>query len=124
MVTQSYTGVSLVPLEKSKDQFEYLKSKMDQFLEERNWKDYHTPKNIAMSISIEAAELMEIFQWTNPSALEITTNEKLMTEIEDEVADIIIYTISLARSLDIDIFDSVIRKMAKNNLRFPPVKEI
>ncbi len=110
--------------DKSKDQFEYLKSKMDQFLEERNWKEYHTPKNIAMSISIEAAELMEIFQWINPSALDVTTNKKLMAEIEDEVADIIIYTISLAQSLDIDIFNSVIKKMDKNNLRFPPTKEI
>ncbi len=110
-------------LEKSKDQFEYLKSKLNKFLEERNWKEYHSPKNIAMSISIEAAELMEVFQWINPSALEVTTNKKLMTEIEDEVADIIIYTISLARSLEIDIFQTVIDKMEKNNVRFPPIKE-
>ncbi|MHA1154821.1 MAG: nucleotide pyrophosphohydrolase [Candidatus Heimdallarchaeota archaeon] len=113
----------MVP-DKSNDQFEYLKSKMDKFLEERNWKGYHTPKNIAMSISIEAAELMEIFQWINPSSLKVTTNQKLMAEIEDEVADIIIYTISLARSLDIDIFDIVNKKMDKNHLRFPPTKEI
>lgn len=112
-----------MPSEKLKDQFEYLKSKMDKFLEERNWKEYHTPKNIAMSISIEAAELMEIFQWINPSAPEVTANKKLMTEIKDEVADIIIYTISLARTLDIDIFDTVTKKMTKNDIRFPPVKE-
>jgi len=109
--------------EKSNDQFEYLKRKLDKFLEERNWKEYHTPKNIAMSISIEAAELMEIFQWISPSALEVTTSKKLMTEIEDEIADIIIYTVSLARTLDIDIFEVVTEKMIKNNLRFPPVKE-
>lgn len=109
--------------EKSKDQFKYLKSKLNKFLDERNWKEYHTPKNIAMSISIEAAELMEVFQWINPSALEVTTNKQLMSEIEDEVADIIIYTISLARTLDIDIFETVLEKMEKNNLRFPPVKE-
>ena len=109
--------------EKPKDQFEYLKQKMEKFLEERNWNEYHTPKNLAMSISIEAAELMELFQWNNPSINEVLKDKKLMSEIEDEIADIIIYSISLARSLDINLFDTIVEKMDRNNHRFPPAKK-
>lgn len=109
--------------EQTKDQFEYLKNKMDKFLEERNWKEYHTPKNLAMSISIEAAELMELFQWNNPSAKDVLKEKKLMSDVEDEIADIIIYSISLARSLDINLFDAIVKKMERNNHRFPPAKE-
>ena len=107
-----------------KDQFEYLKNKMKTFLEERNWLEYHTPKNLAMSISIESAELMELFQWADPSSQEVITNPELMPNVEDEIADIIIYCISLARSLDINLFDAIVKKMDKNNLRFPPNREI
>ncbi len=106
-----------------KEQFDILKERMAQFLHERNWEKYHTPKNIAMSIAIEAAELMELLQWTNPDTAEVISDEQLMSKIEDEIADIIIYTISLGLNLNIDLFDSVLAKIDRNFERFPPTKE-
>lgn len=107
---------------KKKEQFDILKEKMTQFLKERDWEKYHTPKNIAMSIAIEAAELMELLQWTNPDKQTVISNQELMSEIKDEIADIVIYTISLSLSLNIDVFDCVLTKMNKNLERFPPNK--
>ncbi|MCK5297656.1 MAG: nucleotide pyrophosphohydrolase [Candidatus Heimdallarchaeota archaeon] len=107
-----------------KEQFDILKEKMIQFLNERDWEKYHTPKNVAMSIAIEAAELMELLQWSNPEKLAVISNKKLMSQIQDEIADIVIYTISLGLSLNIDIFESVLAKMDKNLKRFPPKNEL
>lgn len=105
---------------KKKEQFDILKEKMIQFLDERDWENFHTPKNVAMSIAIEAAELMELLQWTNPERSAVVSNQELMSQIKDEIADIVIYTISLGLSLDIDVFECVLAKMEKNFERFPP----
>ena len=109
---------------KKKEQFDVLKEKMEHFLRERDWEKYHTPKNIAMSIAIEAAELMELLQWTNPDRSTIISNQELISQIKDEIADIIIYTISLGLCLNIDIFKSVLAKMDNNFERFPPNNEL
>ena len=106
-----------------KEQFDILKEKMILFLKERDWEKFHTPKNVTMSIAIEAAELMELFQWSNPERTTVISNQELMTQIKDEIADIVIYTVSLGLSLDIDIFESVLAKMDKNSKRFPPENE-
>ena len=106
----------------TKTQFELLKETMDTFLEERNWKPFHSPKNVVMSIAIEAAELMELFQWIHPSVKEVKNNVELMEKVKDELADVFIYSISLARALEIDLFDCITAKMAKNVIRFPPKK--
>ena len=98
----------------------FLKKELDKFLEARDWKGYHNPKNVAMSVGIEAAELMELFQWNNPSIEEVKNNEELMTKVKDELADVLIYAISLARALDIDLFDCIKMKMDRNKKRFPP----
>ncbi|NHJ31942.1 MAG: nucleotide pyrophosphohydrolase [Asgard group archaeon] len=108
---------------KKKEQFDVLKEKMEYFLRERDWEKYHTPKNIAMSIAIEAAELMELLQWTNPEKSAVISNQELMAQIKDEIADIAIYIISLGLSLKIDIFECVLAKMDKNFERFPPKSE-
>ncbi|NHJ86577.1 MAG: nucleotide pyrophosphohydrolase [Asgard group archaeon] len=102
------------------NQFELLMHKMELFLEERDWKKYHTPKNIAMSIAIESAELMELFQWTNPTTNEVRNDSELLTKINGELADVMIYSISLALSLKIDLFKCILEKMAVNNERFSP----
>ena len=102
------------------DQFEILKNKMNNFLSERDWHKYHTPKNIAMSIAIEAAELMELFQWINPSANEILDDMTILDKVKDEIADILIYAISLGLSLNLDLFSCINEKMMRNNNRFPP----
>ncbi|MHA1212003.1 MAG: nucleotide pyrophosphohydrolase [Candidatus Heimdallarchaeota archaeon] len=104
----------------NQDQFETLKEHMAKFLEERDWLTYHSPKNVAMSIAIEAAELMEIFQWTDPTKAVILKDETIYKQIKDELADVMIYSISLALKLDIDLFDCILTKMSKNDKRFPP----
>ncbi len=109
---------------KKKEQFDILKEKMIQFLKERDWEKFHTPKNVAMSIAIEAAELMELLQWSNPEKATVISDQELMSQIKDEIADIVIYTISLGLSLNIDIFESVLAKMDKNLKRFPPKNEL
>jgi NTP pyrophosphatase (non-canonical NTP hydrolase) len=110
-------------MKEKKEQFDILKEKMIHFLKERDWEKYHTPKNVAMSIAIEAAELMELLQWENPDKSTVISDAKLMAQIRDELADIVIYTISLGLSLNIDIFESVLAKMDRNFERFPPNEE-
>lgn len=95
-----------------------LQEKVDNFIKERDWEQFHTPKNIAMSVAIEAAELMEHFQWyTTQQSLEIIEDNR--AEIEDEVADVMIYLLSFANTCNIDLFKAVTRKMERNNGRFP-----
>ncbi|XGI84761.1 MazG-like family protein (plasmid) [Halorutilales archaeon Cl-col2-1] len=80
---------------------------------------FHTPKNIATSITVEAAELLELFQWHgNFSPSQIKENSELMDEIEDELADILLYCMSMAIHLDIDLEEAVERKLEKNKERY------
>ena len=103
----------------SVNQFKTLKEIMDKFVEERDWREYHNPKNLAMSIAIESSELMELFQWDNLTSAEVKTDEELLTKVKDEIADIMIYSISMASSLNIDLFSCIKEKMARNSIRFP-----
>jgi NTP pyrophosphatase (non-canonical NTP hydrolase) len=102
-----------------KDQFEVLKDIITRFLEDRDWIKYHTPKNLSMSLAIEVAELMELFQWDDKTAKEVIENDVLKKQVEAELADIMIYALSLARTLQIDVLSCIQEKMSKNNERFP-----
>jgi len=97
-----------------------LKKRMHDFTDARNWTTAHNPKNLAMSIAIEAAELMEHFQW---GQIDDYTDGKVTPEkreeIAMEVADVMVYLLSFCRSLDIDLSTAVMKKMDKNELRFP-----
>jgi len=98
----------------------YLKKIVDKFVSERDWEKFHTPKNLAESISIEAAELLELFQWRNDREIEtFLENPKFVNEIEEELADILIYCISFANRLNIDISRAVLSKMEKNKRKYP-----
>ncbi|MCK9476292.1 MAG: nucleotide pyrophosphohydrolase [Candidatus Muirbacterium halophilum] len=97
-----------------------LKKKMSIFIKERDWQKFHSPKNLAMSIAIEAAELMEHFQWiSSEDAIKIKDNNENINDIKDELSDILSYCLSLANYLDIDITDSFIKKMEKNKKKYP-----
>ncbi len=99
---------------------ENLKNEMRTFIKERKWESYHNPKNISMSIAIEAAELMELFQWIDKEDIkELTQDSKKMTDIEDEVADVFCYLMSFVSSLDIDLTEAVLRKIVKNRKKYP-----
>jgi NTP pyrophosphatase (non-canonical NTP hydrolase) len=102
---------------------EDLRKKMVEFIKERKWEKFHNPKNVSMSIAIEAAELMEHFQWNNFEEVEEFKNDpKKMEEIRDELADIFTYILSFSNSMDIDLTDAVIQKMKKNRLKYPSEK--
>lgn len=87
-----------------------LKSELIKFQKERDWKKFHTPENLAKSISIEAAELLEHFQWGK---------EYNIDEVSEELADILIYCMYMADSLDLDIKEIIYDKMKKNAIKYP-----
>lgn len=92
-----------------------LMNKIDQFRDDRNWKPNHNPKDLAISISIEAAELLEDFQWvTSEEALEENTEN-----IREEIADILIYSLTLCSELGFDVKEIVEEKIVKNGLKYP-----
>jgi NTP pyrophosphatase (non-canonical NTP hydrolase) len=98
-----------------------LKDRMAQFVRERDWEQFHTPKNLAMSIAIEAAELMEHFQWLTVEESKKLQPEQLV-DIGEELADIIIYSLSLSNTLGLDLSQTVLAKMEKNSRKYPSEK--
>ncbi|PCK18543.1 nucleotide pyrophosphohydrolase [Bacillus pumilus] len=91
---------------------------INQFRDDRNWRQYHNPKDLAISISIEAAELLEDFQWkSNEEALE--TNKE---NIREEIADILIYSLMLCSDLDLNVKEIVEEKIIKNGQKYPVEK--
>jgi dCTP diphosphatase len=80
------------------------------FVSERNWEQFHTPENLAKSISIESAELLELFQWAEPSNLE---------DVKDELADILTYCILLADKYDLDVEEIILEKLDKTKSKYP-----
>lgn len=96
-----------------------LQDKYAEFKQKRDWEQFHHPKNIAMSISIEAAELMELFQWKDNISIEKIKNDSdLMDDIREELADVVLYSLSMAQRLDIDIEEAVEQKLEENRERF------
>jgi NTP pyrophosphatase (non-canonical NTP hydrolase) len=98
-----------------------LKEKMASFVRERDWEQFHTPKNLSMSIAIEAAELMEHFQWLTVEASKNLPGEALQA-IGEELADIVIYSLSLSNALQLDLAETVLAKMEKNIRKYPSEK--
>lgn len=97
-----------------------LSRAVHEFVDERDWYRYHTPKNLAMSIAIETAELMEHFQWlSTEESVAIVRNDDARAEIADELADVLIYALSFANSAGIDVSEAIIRKLNRNRTRFP-----
>lgn len=88
------------------------------FVKERNWEQFHNPKDLAISLSLEAAELLELFQWnTSEEAV-----EKNRDKMKDELADVIVYAIDFATVLGFDLNEIILEKMAKNRLKYPVEK--
>ncbi|MHA1166735.1 MAG: nucleotide pyrophosphohydrolase [Candidatus Hodarchaeales archaeon] len=99
---------------------DFLKNKAQEFVDEREWRKFHSPKNLVMSIAIEAAELMEVFQWLTVSeSIESLQKEEILDKIREELADVMVYCISLANTTNIDITESILEKMRKNDLKYP-----
>ena len=96
------------------NELDALKERIIKFTKDRNWEQFHTPVNLAKSISIEAAELLECFQWSD---LEFDKEHLL-----EELADVMNYCIQLALVLDIDIIECINRKMDQNERKYPVEK--
>lgn len=95
-----------------------LRQWMREFVAERNWQNFHNGKNLAMSLAIEAGELMEHFQWLTSD--EVLDPAKLdRGGIQDELADVVCYALSLANALNIDLSHAIEQKMVKNRLKYP-----
>ncbi len=95
---------------------EQLKQRLREFTEERDWRKYHSPKNLSMALIAEAAELVEHFQWLTEEQSASLPPEKL-AEVELELADIQIYLVELADKLQVDLKDAVDKKLAINALK-------
>lgn len=93
------------------EKLDILKQRIDKFNKDRDWDQFHTPVNLAKSISIEAAELLECFQWSN---------DKYVKEaVLEELADVMNYCIQMSQVLDVDIVDIINKKMDKTELKYP-----
>ncbi len=100
---------------------EELTTAIREFARERDWERFHTPKNLAMALSVEVAELVELFQWLTPEESEtLVDTPDGRAAIEDEIADIAIYLLRLADVLGIDVAATTAAKIDRNASRFPP----
>ena len=98
-----------------------LRRMVEQFVDRRDWHRFHTPKNLAMSISIEAAELMEHFQWLTPEeSLRLRSDPEQLTAVGEELADVLCYALAMANELGLDLSTAIRDKMVKNAKKYPP----
>jgi len=98
-----------------------MRDKLRKFVKDRDWEQFHDPKNLAMALSVESSELLEIFQWlTVENSYELENKKR--NEAEMEMADILIYLIRIADKLNIDLLDAVTKKIKINEQRYPVEK--
>lgn len=100
---------------------EDLQTRLRQFAIERDWEQFHAPKNLAMALTVEAGELMEHFQWLSEAQSETLDQQQLET-VGFEVADVFIFTVRLADRMGIDLADLVERKIKLNEQKYPVEK--
>ncbi len=101
-----------------------LQQTLRQFAAERDWQPFHTPKNLAMALMVEVAELAEIFQWLTPEQSQAAIHDKVKQDrIGDEVADVLLYLLQLADQCGIDLKRAVGRKLVKNAKKHPPLRQ-
>ena len=91
---------------------------LKQFSDEREWEQFHSPKNLAMALSVESSELVEIFQWLSEEQSYNLSCEK-HEHAKEEVADVAIYLLRICMKLDINLEESILEKMKKNELKYP-----
>ena len=101
---------------------EELKKKLLDFRKKRDWEKFHKPKDLAVSITIEAAELLEHFQWKSDKEVAKMLKSKGKDEIYEEIADIAIYLTYVCHDLGIDINDVISKKLEKNKKKYPAEK--
>ena len=80
-----------------------IQERLENFAKDRNWEQFHTPKNLTMALSVEVAELVEIFQWSNSGGLDEIEDYETIKKIEEEIADVLIYLIKISVKIDLDL---------------------
>jgi NTP pyrophosphatase (non-canonical NTP hydrolase) len=103
---------------RSGGELEQLRAIVRQFVDERDWDQFHTPKNLASALTVEAAELLEHFQWLRDGRVEELGADKLL-EVRHEMADVLVYLVRLADKLDVDLLAAVQDKMVLNRAKYP-----
>jgi len=96
-----------------------IQQQLSTFAAERDWDQFHTPKNLAMALSVEVSELVEIFQWLTPEQSTAIMESGKKEHVEEELANILIYLIRLADKLDVDLEQAVAEKIVKNGVKYP-----
>ena len=98
---------------------EKIQNKLREFSNDRDWEQFHSPHNLSMALSVEAAELVEIFQWSQSGGMDEIANQKTRKEIEKEIADIFIYTLKIADLLNMDLEKAALEKIEENAKKYP-----
>ena len=101
---------------------ELIQSRLKKFAEDRDWEQFHSPKNITMALSVEVAELVEIFQWSNSGGLDEINDPDTKVQIEKEIADIFNYLLKLTDMLNIDLEKAALNKIEENDAKYPVEK--
>lgn len=102
---------------------EALKAKVMRFARERDWEQFHAPKNLAMALAAEAGELMEHFLWCSTAeSAAIAANPAKRSQIADELADVVIYALEFANTTGLDLAAAIETKMAANAVKYPVEK--
>jgi NTP pyrophosphatase (non-canonical NTP hydrolase) len=97
-----------------------LKEAMRRFVHERDWEQFHSPKNLSMGAAVEAGELMEHFLWIdNNASRQVAADPVKLGEIADEMADVACYLLAMSNVLGIDLSDAITAKLAKNAVKYP-----
>ncbi|MBT4178408.1 MAG: nucleotide pyrophosphohydrolase [Candidatus Ruthia sp.] len=91
-----------------------IQKQLSKFADERDWEQFHNPKNLAMALSVEASELVEIFQWLTPEQSDLIMDSSESEHVKEEMADVLIYLIRLADKLNVNLEDAVVEKIVKN----------
>ena len=96
-----------------------LSDRLREFADARDWEKFHTPKNLASALSVEASELLEIFQWLTPEeSSAVMADDKNRAAVLDEMADVLIYLVRMADVLDVDLVVAANAKVSRNETRF------
>lgn len=99
-------------------QYTDIRDRLRQFVAERDWAQFHTPKNLASALTVEAAELLEIFQWL-PTGKADELDEQAKTAVRHEMADVLNYLVMLADALEVDLFAASMEKIVLNAIKYP-----
>lgn len=100
------------------DELDELRNRLREFAAERDWDQFHSPKNLASALAVEAAELLEIFQWLTETQSR-TLSPEMKSKVAPELADVLIYLIRIADKLDIDLLEAAREKIIRNAQKYP-----